>query len=103
MPNAPNTFPTFYISELKRFVPNDATLFPSRELPQPGPVLTPDSLEEFMVDEIIDSRRRGRGWQFLMRWSGYGPEHDRWLSGAALDNCEALDRWLDSGGDGPAR
>src|ERR1700729_4262735 len=33
LPNLPNIFPTFHASELKRFFPNDSTLFPSRELP----------------------------------------------------------------------
>src|ERR1700683_497820 len=101
LPNSPNIFPTFHASELKRFFPNDSTLFPSRELPQPGPILTSNGLEEFHVQEIIDSRRRGRGYQFLVRWTGYGPDHDRWLSTAALNDCEALDKWLLSGGDGP--
>jgi hypothetical protein len=29
-----------------------------------------------------------------VRWSGYSPEHDRWLAGSSLDDCEALDKWL---------
>jgi hypothetical protein len=102
LPNSPNIFPTFHSSEIKRFIPNDPSLFPNRTEPQPGPILTPDGLEEYLVEEIIDARRRGRGWQFLVRWSGYGAEHDRWLSAATLDDCEALDRWLVNGGDGPA-
>ena len=61
---------------------------------QPPPIVTPDGVEEYLVEEIIDSRRRGRGWQYLVRWSGYGAEHDRWLSRTALEDCEALDRWL---------
>ena len=93
LPNSPNTYPTFHASELKPFLPNNTSLFPSRELPRPGPVLTPDGLEEYLVDEIIDSRKCGKGYQYLVRWSGYGPEHDRWLSGSALADCEALDVW----------
>jgi hypothetical protein len=100
MPNS-GVFPTFHVSELKRFLPNDATLFPSRELAQPGPIMTADGLEEYLIDKIIDSRRRGRGWQFLVRWVGYGPEHDRWLPGSALDECAAMDAWIEGGGEGP--
>jgi hypothetical protein len=94
LPNSPNVYPTYHASELKAFVPNDPSLFPSRELSQPQPVVTPDGLEEFLVDEIINSRRRGRGWQYLVRWVGYGAKHDRWLAGSALEDCEALDVWL---------
>ena len=59
------------------------------------PRLTPDSLEEFLVEEILDSRRRGRRWQYLVQWVGYNSKHDHWLSGSTLEDCEALDRWLE--------
>ena len=76
LPNSPNAYPTYHPSELKPFLPNDASLFPSRELSRPDPILTPDGLEEYLVDEIINSRKRGKGHQYLVCWSGYGPEHD---------------------------
>jgi hypothetical protein len=76
LPNSPNTYPTYHASELKPYLSNDADLFPSCELNQPQPILTPDGLEEYFVQEIIDSHRRGKGWQYLVRWTGYGPEHD---------------------------
>ena len=95
LPNAPNTFPTFHASELKPFIPNDPVLFPHMELLQPLPILMPDGLEEFHVQEILDSRRRGCGIQYLVRWIGYGPEHDHWLAGSTLNDCEVLDVWQD--------
>ena len=82
------------MSKLKPFVLNDVSLFPHCELQEPQPIITANSLEEYAVQEIIDSRRRGRGWQYWVRWTGYGPEHDRWLSGSVLEDCEALDIWL---------
>jgi hypothetical protein len=102
MPNS-EVFPTFHASELKRFQANDPLLYPSREYTRPGPVLTPDGLEEFLVDEIIDSRRRSHGYQYLVRWSGYGPEHDLWLPGSELADCAALDRWLAGRVEGPSQ
>lgn len=97
MPNTPKAFPTFHASELKRHVGNDAELFPHRENTEPGPILAPETgLEEYTVESIIDSRKCGRGWQYLVQWVGYGPEHDRWLPRRELEECEALDRWLES-------
>ncbi|RXW17191.1 hypothetical protein EST38_g8660 [Candolleomyces aberdarensis] len=93
LPVSSNIFPTFHVSQLKRFVPNDASKFPSREHSRPGPVMTPDGAEEWWIDRIIDSRRRGRGWRYLVRWRGYGPEDDEWLPGKELEDCEALDIW----------
>jgi hypothetical protein len=101
MLNTPQTFPTFHASQLKRFVENNATLFPSREHLRPRPVVTVEGVEEFSIDRIMDARRRGRGWSYLVRWSGYGPEEDRWLPGVEVADCEALDRWIGNGGAGP--
>jgi hypothetical protein len=57
LPNSPLVFPTFHASQLKRFIANDSTLFPSRDHPCPGPVVTADGIEEYKIDKIIDARR----------------------------------------------
>jgi len=100
LPADRNNFPTYYASELKLHVPNDATLFPSRVHSQPGPVLTPNGLQEHKISHILDARPRGRGYQFLIHWKGYGPEDDEWLPATLLEDCEALDQWYDAGGHG---
>jgi hypothetical protein len=89
------------MSELKGFIENDPALFPDRKLQRPSGVAGKDGIEEYLVEAIIDSRCRGRGWQFLVRWVGYGPEDDRWLSATALDECAAMDEWYRQWGDGP--
>jgi hypothetical protein len=62
LPNLQNTYPTYHVSELKAFVLNDVSLFPSCELSNPQPVVIPDGLEEFLVEDIIDARQHGHGW-----------------------------------------
>jgi hypothetical protein len=94
LPNEPHRFPTFHASQLRPFVPNNDTLFPSQRLTQPGPVLTPDGEEEWLIDRILDERNRGRGRQFLVRWQGWGSEEDQWLPARELADTEALDNWL---------
>jgi hypothetical protein len=47
---------------------------------------------EHVVEKIMDERTRGRGKQYLVRWVGFGPEHDEWILSRLLNN-EALDLW----------
>ena len=70
LPNEPNQFATFHASQLRPFCSNDNELFPSRTLPQPGPVVTTHGQEEWLIRDIIDERVRGRGMQYLVRWFG---------------------------------
>ena len=93
LPNSANFYPVFHTSQLIPFVENDDDLFPARALHKPKPVEI-DGVEEHFVDHIVAARPRGRGWQYLVRWKGEGPEGDEWLPGRELDDCEALDNWL---------
>ena len=90
MPNAPNLFPTFHASNVKPWFPNDDNKYPSRTLEQPGPIDVNGS-EEFLVDSIIDHKKIGRGYRYLVHFKGYGPENDRWITGKELENNEALE------------
>ena len=105
VPNAPPNFcHTFHASQLKRYVPNDRTLFPGRDFPRDGPVLLENGREEHVIERILDERRRGRGWQYLVRWKGYGPGDDEWLPRREIEETIALDEWLRGrGGSGEAR
>lgn len=99
MPNSPNIYPVFHSSELLPYHLSDAELFPSREFARPAPIITDDG-PEWTIEDIVASRRCGRGWRYLVRWKGYGAEEDCWLPGAEVADCKALDRWLASGGNG---
>lgn len=96
LPNSPNIFPVFHTSEILPFMESNISLFPSRRLEEPPPILTEDSDEEYFIEKVLDTRRRGRGYQYLVHWKGYGAEEDRWLPGSELQDCEALDVWLNS-------
>jgi RNase H-like domain found in reverse transcriptase/Integrase zinc binding domain len=90
----PKRFPSFHTSLLRRYHPNNDDLFPLCKLAEPGPVITEDGAEEWLIDHIIDERLRSWGWQYLVRWHSWGPEEDQWLPGCELVDTEALDNWL---------
>jgi Chromo (CHRromatin Organisation MOdifier) domain len=70
--------PVFRVSLLKPFHRGSDE---GREQPPPPPVVV-DGEEEYQVERLLDVRkvRRGLGYhqEFLVKWSGYGHEHNSW-------------------------
>ena len=45
------------------------------------------------IDCILQQRKRGVGWQYLVRWKNYPQEADTWVAGSKLKGTKALDVW----------
>ena len=61
---------------------------PDGNPPAPPPVEVQGE-EEYQVESILDSRRRGGQVQYLVRWQGYSPEHDGWEPASHLHHAAA--------------
>ena len=72
--------PVFNESLLSPYTPPMAA---HQRRPRPPPPTLVDGHVEHTVETILDSRRRGRGYQYLVQWKGFGREHDSW---EPLDN-----------------
>lgn len=92
--------PTFHVSRIKPVL--TSPLCPPPDPPPParefegGPV--------YSVHRIVDSRRRGRGWQYLVDWEGYGPEARQWVPGSFILDPSLISDYrssLPSGSGGP--
>jgi len=90
LPNKPLQFPTFHFSLLPAFVLDNDKLIPSQKLPQPGPVITPDGEEEWVIKKIIDEWPQGQGKQYLVHWLGWDSEEDQWLACREVAEMEVL-------------
>ena len=101
LPNSPNKIPTFHTLQVIPYIESDTEMFPSRHFEEPNPIITEDGIEEQFIDKISDARRHGCRYQYLVRWRGFGQEHDKWLPGSDLEDFEALDIWLASRNGSP--
>src|SRR6266567_4369594 len=51
---------------------------PGRHRPPPPPPELIDGKEEYLIEEILDSRMFRRQLQYLVKWEGYGVEGNSW-------------------------
>lgn len=77
---------TVHVSMLKPYSFSDAGEFPLRQVPRPDAVLVDDALE-YEVERILARRKRGRGYQYLVLWRGFGLDEATWEPLSNLTNC----------------
>ena len=67
-----------------------------RPVPDHLPAIDTDK-DLFEVDRLLDKRtcKKGRGFmtEYLVRWSGYGPEFDQWVNVKQLECDELVDEY----------
>jgi len=73
--------PVFNIVKLTP-APDDP--IPGRKLTDHPPPIIIDGELEWEVEEILDSRWHRRRFQYLVKWKGYGREHNSWESASKV-------------------
>ena len=92
MPKDMAVHPVFHVSLL---IPHQQSSIPGRHPAEP-PAMEVEGEEEYEVEEVLDSRRHGRGraLQYLVHWKDWGHEHDSWEPAKNLTHApEAVARY----------
>jgi hypothetical protein len=76
--------PVFNVVKLTLAPPDP---IPGRHAPPPPPPELIDGEEEYIVEEILDSRMFRWRLQYLVKWDGYGVEGNTWEYSETVENA----------------
>jgi len=82
LPETMRIHPVFHISLLEPAHPDAES--------QDRVEITPDNEEEYEVEQILDTREKGKKIEYLIHWKGYGHDEDTWEPIKNLMNCQQL-------------
>ncbi|CCO36910.1 Retrotransposable element Tf2 155 kDa protein type 1 [Rhizoctonia solani AG-1 IB] len=88
LPHTMHIHPVFHVNLLQKFHPDPH----GRDPHQPPPIITEEGEEEYEVEEILDSKWKGRGknkkiW-YLIKWVGYDAGSNSWEPADNVGNAE---------------
>src|SRR5882757_7924530 len=80
---------------------NEVLLLPHHPPQYPSQSINQEGYPEYEIEEILVSRKRGRGIQYLVKWEGYGNEENTWEPRGNLDDAKEVisefhNRYLDA-------
>ena len=86
-PHMKGIHPVFHKNLLRPFKENQ---IPQRKITHPEPIeILPDS-ERYEVESILNSRKRGRGIQYLVKWKNFEPIYNTWEPSRNIDQATEL-------------
>ncbi len=87
--------PVFHVSKIKPVF--RSPLQPLISAPPPPRLI--EGSPAYSVRRLIDVRRRGRGYQYLVDWEGYGPEERCWIPARDILDRALIDQFYQHHGE----
>src|SRR5258708_39608341 len=77
----------FNVGRLEKYVEDT---FGRKPIPLP-PVITANDEEEYEIERILNSRRKGPyKVEYLVHWKNYSPEEDSWINSSDMEHAQEL-------------
>ncbi|KAI3371470.1 hypothetical protein L3Q82_023567 [Scortum barcoo] len=86
-PGHSRVHPSFHVSKIKPV--KESLLVPPTKPPPPPKLI--DGGPVYAVKKLLAVRKRGRGHQFLVDWTGYGPEERSWVPASFIVDRTLID------------
>jgi len=84
---------TVHTSLLAPWLENSDEKFPSRTHTLPSPVTADTTAPRYEVERLLKHRTRKDKLQFLVKWLGYGYEHNSWQNREDIDKDVVRAYW----------
>jgi len=74
----PNSMKIHLVFSVVKLTPYHANKIPEHVVKEPPPPIVKAGIEEFKIEEILDSRMHQGKLQYLIHWKGYNLEDNSW-------------------------
>ncbi len=89
----------FHTQLLKRYVEGDIT---DRRIIVPPPIRNIEDAPGYEIETILDVKKRGRAFEYWIKWKDYGPEDNTWEPRRSLKDDDMLKAWHEAHPDKPS-
>ena len=90
LPPTSRTHNVFHVKLIKKYIPSNEK---DKHVIIPPPIRVDGEQHGYEIEEILDVRKKNNGFQYLIKWVGYGTEDNSWETRTSINDNELLRDW----------